>query len=298
MKISDIINGPWAITPEMHNEIRSIYAKHLRGEKIDIKDIEAKTGKTLENKEQDYEVINNTAIITIDGVIAKKMNLLSRISGGVSTQLIERDIRNTIEDSDIEKLILYMDTPGGTVDGTFELANFIFEQRGKKPIITFTDGQLASAGYLIGAATDAIYISGNTTQVGSIGVVAAHEDYSKMEEKIGIKTTEIYSGRYKRIVSQYAPLSEDGRRTMQEEVDYLYSVFIDAVAKFRGTTSEDVLNRMSTDSKRIFIGHQAINAGLVDGVSTLNSLIYRSQKEERTQRVRATVEKKIQERRL
>lgn len=298
MKIIDIINGPWAITPEMYNEIRSIYAKHLRGEKIDIKDIETKTGKTLQNKEQGYEVINNTAIIPIEGVIAKRMNLFMEISGGVSTQLIERDIRNALEDSDIEKIILHIDSPGGTVDGTFELANFIFEQKGKKPLIVYTDGIMASAAYAIASASDAIYISGDTTQVGSIGVVAAHEDYSKMEEKIGIKTTEIYSGRYKRIVSQYAPLSEDGRRTMQEEVDYLYSVFIDAVAKFRGTTSEDVLNRMSTDSKRIFIGYQAINAGLVDGVSTLNSLIYRSQKEERTQRVRAIVEKKIQERRL
>ena len=273
MKIIDIINGPWAITPPMLNEVRSIYAKHLRGEKLNLKEIEAATGIELKNKPQGYEVINGSAIIQVEGVIAKKMNLFMNISGGASTQLIERDIRNALNDPAVNKIILLVDSPGGTVDGTFELAEFIYEQRGKKPIIAFTDGQIASAAYAIASAADQIYISGNTVAVGSIGVVAAHEDISKMEEKLGIKTTEIYSGKYKRIISQYAPLSDEGRKTIQDEVDYLYSVFIDAVAKFRGTTAEDVLERMSTDSKRIFIGHQAIEAGLVDGVYTLDGLI-------------------------
>jgi len=179
---------------------------------------------------------------------------------------LERDIRNALNDSGVGKIILYIDSPGGTVDGTFDLANFIFNNRGQKPIIAYTDGMMLSAAYAIGAAADAVFISGDTTMVGSIGIVAAHEDYSKLEEKIGIKTTEIYSGRYKRIISQYAPLSEEGKKTIQDEVDYLYSIFINDVAKFRGTTSKDVLSRMSTDAKRIFIGHQAITAGLVDGL--------------------------------
>ena len=273
MKIIDIINGPWAITPEMLNEIRSIYAKHLRGEKINIKEIEAQTGKSLQKKEQGYEVINGAAIIPLEGVIAKKMNLFTQISGGTSSQLVERDIRNALNDSAVEKIILYIDSPGGTIDGTFELANFIYENRGKKPIIAFTDGMMLSAAYAIGAAADAVFISGDTASVGSIGVVAAHEDISKYEEKIGIKTTEIYSGKFKRVASQYAPLSEDGRKTIQDEVDYLYSIFISDVAKFRGTTPEDVFQRMSTDAKRYFTGKEAITAGLVDGVSTLDRLI-------------------------
>lgn len=273
MRIIDILSGPWAITSEMLIEIRSIYAKHLRGEKINVKDIEAATGKTLQRKEQGYEVVNRAAIIPIDGVIAKKMNLLMDISGGASTQLIERDIRAALDDPQVDRLILNVDSPGGTVDGTFELADFVFSQRGKKPIIAFTNGMMASAAYAIASAADMVYISGDTTQVGSIGVVTAHEDYSKLEEKFGVKTTEIYSGKYKRIVSQVSPLSDEGRKTLQDEIDYLYSVFVDAVAKHRGATTELVLSAMSTDVKRIFIGKQAIEAGLVDGVATLDQLI-------------------------
>ena len=153
-----------------------------------------------------------------------------------------------------------------------DLTNLIFENRGKKPIITYTDGMLLSAAYAIGAAADAVYISGDTTVVGSIGVVAAHEDISKMEEKLGMKTTEIYAGKFKRIASQYAPLSAEGFTSIKERVDYLYSVFINEVAKFRGIAAEDVFRKMSTDVKPLFMGRQAVDAGLVDGVSTLEQL--------------------------
>lgn len=273
MRLIDIIDGPWAITPEMLHEIRSIYAKHLRGEKIDIQAVEARVGKPLDKKEQTYDVIDGTAIIPIEGVIAKKMNMFSRISGGVSTQLIERDIREALNDKEVRQIILYIDSPGGTVDGTFELANFIFENRGKKPIISYTDGMMHSAAYAIGSAADKVFISGDTAAVGSIGVVTAHEDISKWEEKIGVKTTEIYAGRYKRIASEYAPLSAEGFITIKERIDYLYSIFINTVAKFRGVSPDDVLTKMSTDVKPYFIGQQAITAGLVDGISTLNGLI-------------------------
>ncbi|MBI3582382.1 MAG: S49 family peptidase [Nitrospinae bacterium] len=273
MKLIDIINGPWAITAEMLNEIRSIYAKHLRGEKINIKDIEARTGKELLNKPQGYDLINGNAIIPIEGVIAKKMNLLTQISGGASTQLVERDFKAALNDPAVEKIILNIDSPGGTIDGTFELANLIYESRGKKPIIAYTDGSMLSAAYAIGSAADKIFISGDTTTVGSIGVVAAHEDISKLKEKLGIKTTEIYAGKYKRIASQYQPLSAEGFASIKERVDYLYGVFVNEVAKFRGVSAEEVIQKMSTDAASLFMGKQAIEAGLVDGVSTLDQLI-------------------------
>lgn len=273
MKLTDIINGPWAITPDMLNEIRSIYAKHLRGEKINIKDIEARTGEALKNKPQGYDLINGAAIIPIEGVIAKKMNLFMQISGGASTQLIERDFKAALSDSAVEKIILNIDSPGGAIDGTFELANLIYGSRGKKPVIAYTDGMMASAAYAIGSAADKIYISGDTAAVGSIGVVAAHEDISKFEEKLGVKTTEIYAGKYKRIASQYQPLSAEGFASIKEQVDYLYGVFMDEVAKFRGVSIEEVFAKMSTDVKSLFRGRQAIEAGLVDGVAALDQLI-------------------------
>lgn len=271
MRLIDIVCGPWAITPEMLLEIQGIYATHMRGEKINIPDVEAKLGRKLDNRYESFQVIDGVAVIPVDGVIAKRMNLFSQISGGASTELIKRDIEQALNDPSIKGIILYVDSPGGTVDGTSELADFIFNSRGQKPIVAFSDGMICSAAYWIAAAAESIYISGDTNMIGSIGVVAAHRDLSKREEQYGVKTTEITAGRYKRIASQYAPLTEEGRADIQEKVDYLYAAFAGDVARYRGTSVEDVVARMADG--RVFTGKQSIAAGLVDGVATLDDLI-------------------------
>lgn len=72
MKLIDILTSPWAIVPSKYAEITNIYFTHLRGEKIDIKGIEAQIGKPLDNQEQGYSVENGVAVIPIDGVISKR----------------------------------------------------------------------------------------------------------------------------------------------------------------------------------------------------------------------------------
>jgi len=67
----------------------------------------------------------------------------------------------------------------------------------------------------VGTAAPQVYISSDVVQAGSIGVVATHIDVSKAEEQRGLKTTEIVAGRYKRIASQHAPLSAEGRQTLR-----------------------------------------------------------------------------------
>ncbi|MGH9119316.1 MAG: S49 family peptidase, partial [Acidimicrobiales bacterium] len=172
MRLIDIMTAPWAIVPEKLIEIRTIYETHLRGEKIDLKQLEARLGEPLAPTEQGYSVEHGVAIIPIEGVIGKKMNLLTRISGGASTQLISRDLQAALRDRAVHQIVLKIDSPGGSVDGTQELAREVREAAAAKPIIAYADGMMASAGYWIGAAADEIYISGNTAQIGAIGVVA------------------------------------------------------------------------------------------------------------------------------
>lgn len=271
MKLLDIINGPWAIRPEMLGEIQNIYRMHMRGDKIDIKAIEEKLGRDLKNEPKGYQVKDGVAVLTIDGVIAKRMNLMMEISGGVSSELIARDFKQALADPDVRSILLDIDSPGGTVAGTQELANLIFEARSQKTIIAYADGTMCSSAYWIGSAAGKMYISGDTVEVGSIGVVAAHVDYSEWERQKGIKTTEITAGEYKRILSDVRPLTESGRAYLQDILDTMYSAFLSDVAKFRGVSVDKVLSDMA-DGK-IFIGKQAITAGLVDGVSTFDRLI-------------------------
>ena len=273
MRLLDVVNSPWVTTPETLREIRDIYVTHLRGEKIDVRGIEERLGRPLRNEPKPYGVMDGVAVIPIEGVMAKRMNLLSEISGGVSTQLVERDFKQALADDAVHSILLLVDSPGGAVEGTQELAQTIFASRGQKPIVALGESTIASGAYWVGSAADKLYITGDTTLVGSIGVVATHIDYSAAEEKRGVKYTEITSGRYKRIASEHRPLSAEGEATIKDWTDHIYSVFVDAVAAHRGVSAEKVLNDMADG--RMFMGRRAVAAGLVDGFATLPSLVER-----------------------
>jgi signal peptide peptidase SppA len=270
-KVLDILNSPWAMEPRKHEQIVAIYSAYIRGDKIDIAAIEAQIGKPLQNEEQGYQIIDGVAVIPVQGVIAKRMNLFSRISGGVSTQLVSRDLHAALADSRVHAIMLDIDSPGGTVDGTQGLAAEAFAARAQKPIVAYADGMMTSGAYWIGSACEEVYISGDTVITGSIGVATQHADVSKANEKYGVTVTDIYAGKYKRIASENKPLSDEGRAAMQEIVDQLYSVFVNDVARNRGVDTDAVLKNMADG--RLFVGRPAIQAGLVDGVSTFHALI-------------------------
>lgn len=272
MKVLDILAAPWAILPEKKLEIDGIYATHLRGEKIDIKGVEAALGRPLNNQQQGYSVINGVAVLAIDGVIAKRMNLLTQISGGVSTTQLQQDFTQALEDPSVSAIVLQIDSPGGAVDGTQEMANLIYQARGKKPIVALADGCMCSAAYWIGAAADQVFAGSDTTMVGSIGVVASHVDVSGAEAQRGVKTTEITAGKFKRVASQYGPLSQEGRQSIQDQLDHIYGVFTGAVSQYRGIGNADAVDQTMADG-RVFLGQQAVDAGLVDGISTLDQII-------------------------
>lgn len=275
-RLLDVLTSPWAIMPEKLLEIQAVYFTHLRGDKIDLAGLEDKFAKSPSSSAPDtaYDLRNGVAIIPVHGIIAKRMNLFTRISGGISTQLLKRDILAAVDDPQVRSIILDVDSPGGTVDGTEELADAIAAAAGVKQVVAYTDGLMTSAAYWIASAADMIYISGETPTIGSIGVVTAHVDYSGYEEKIGVKTTEIYAGKYKRIASEYRPLSTEGRAYLQDQVDYLYSIFVNKVSAHRaGQLSIPKEGTIPWAEGKLFTGIQALEAGLVDGVETKDRII-------------------------
>lgn len=273
MNLSDVLAAPWAILPSKLEEIHAVASAHARGERPDLAGIEARLGRPLDNQPSPLRVVDGVAVVALDGVLAKRMNLMTQISGGTSTQLAAQTLRRAIDDPAVQAIVLAIDSPGGSVDGTEALASVVREGAQRKRILTLADGCMASSAYWIGAAAGPgnVYLAEKTTLMGSIGVVAKHVDVSGAETQSGVKTTEITAGRFKRVASPYAPLTDAGRQTLQDQVDYIYSLFVESVARDRGVSTDRVLNRMAEG--RIFTGQQAIDAGLADGFSTMENLI-------------------------
>jgi capsid assembly protease len=280
MKLIDILLAPWAISAARLNEIRELYVAHTRREKLDLKAWEAASGRPAGSDREPYQVLDGVAVIPLQGVLTKADSAWNRLCGMTGTAQIRQDLQTALNDPQVHSILLNIDSPGGTVDGTQELAAAVFAARAQKPIVSLADGCMCSAALWVGSAAEKVFITSDTTEVGSIGVVATHVDVSKAEDQYGRKTTEITAGKYKRIASQYQPLSEEGRASIQAQVDHIYSVFVEEVAQFRAASVDTVLAQMADG--RVFLGKQAIEAGLVDGVSTLSVLVAQMNEDRRS----------------
>ena len=245
----------WAVVPDKLQSLSTIMA-------LDLEDI------PLESPPVGEICSDGTGIIRIYGMIEPRPSLFSEIFGGVAISDLAANFVNYLNDENVKRIVLEVDSPGGLIDGVQNLSEQILSARGIKPITAFVQSWACSAAYWIASAADKVIISSKTDGVGSIGVVAIHRDMSEKEKQEGIKTTEIIAGKYKRAASQYQPLSPDGQKSLQERVDYLYGIFVYQVARNRGVTVDKVLETMADG--RIFIGQQAIDAGLVDGIGTMD----------------------------
>lgn len=270
MKLLDIVNGAWALKAENLVEIQGIFRTHLNGEKIDIAGVEARLGRPLANEQKKYTVREGgVAVLAVEGVLAPKANLFTEISGGSSTQMLGNQVRGALADGSVRSLILEIDSPGGSVFGTPELSDVIFEGSKVKPIVSVATAQMCSGALWVGTSANASYLSSPMVQAGSLGVVM-RRSYQPADAS-GPVVEEITAGKYKRVGSPDKPLNKDEKAYYQAQADHMYVVFATAMAKNLGISVDVVLDRMADG--RVFIGQQAIDCGLVSGFSTVDAMV-------------------------
>jgi signal peptide peptidase SppA len=256
-----IQNRVWALHPAKLEEMYLFFDRILVGEKLEFPQVAV--GKGGNKADEAFEVRGGVAILPVYGIIDKRMNMFMQFSGGTSTELLARDFKKALGDPAVKAILLDVDSPGGSVDGTKELADLILASRDVKPVVAYANGLMASAAYWIGAGAPMIF-AGATAEVGSIGVALMHYDYSAADALAGVKRTVITGGEYKRIASDEKPLSKEGREYLQAMVDDYYALFLEGVALARGSEPESVHEKMANG--RIFVGKKALKAGLVDKI--------------------------------
>jgi len=254
---------PWAILPQYHQTICRVVADRLSG------------GLHLEFPDKDERRFNddayqmgNVAVIPVYGVMAKRMNMIMAFSGGTSTEIVGRDFEEALNDRTVEAIVLDIDSPGGTVDGSFTLAEKVYNARGQKPIVAFVNGMATSAAYLLASAADVI-VGQRLGMVGSIGIYTTHVDYSQANEQEGIRVTYIYAGEYKVTANEDEALAQDGLEYLQGFVDRTYKDFVDDVARNRGLDAQAVVDTKA----RVYLEDEALALGLIDTVGELPGAI-------------------------
>ena len=214
-------------------------------------------------KTYDVTYHGNVGIIHISGIISRHTDMFAQFFGlgSASVENIAKDFQSLLDNEEVKSIILDFDTPGGAITGVNELSEIIYNARGIKPIKAYVTGLACSAGYFLASACDEIIID-EMGQVGSIGVMRV---VSKQNDKSVI------------FKSSQSPMknieadSELGKAEYQAKVDYLASIFIDKVAKYRGITSDEVITRGNKGG--VLVGAVAVTAGLADRLGSMDMLI-------------------------
>lgn len=277
--IGAVAATPWAIHPSKGRAILEVLRERaIRGAPaaLDAHDDEyERTQAERMTPAQDRKIAaqdGGVAVLPLLGVISQRMDMMTEFSGGTSTERFAKQFMSLVSNGDVKAIIIDVDSPGGAVTGTPELAEIIFNARGSKPIIAQVNSLAASAAYWIAAAASEVVCT-PTGEVGSIGVYTVHEDISKMLEAEGFKETFIYAGKYKVEGNPYEPLGDDAKAAMQSRVDDYYGMFLRDVAKGRGVSVSDV--EKNYGQGRVFGAEDALKAGMIDRVGTMAQTLER-----------------------
>ena len=267
MNIHDI-NGLWAIRPEAGEALQHSLERFIESATPEqMAAFFLSRAKPSAPEPLPYAVRGDgVAVLQIEGALSKRPSFWG---DGVTYEQVVAGVQKAQADSAVRSIILAWDSPGGTVDGAQEASDALFAMRQTgKPMESVAVGQMTSAAEMVGSAAGPVWASSDTTDMGSIGVLAIHRDFSGMEEKWGIKTTLLTAGKYKGV--GFGPLNAEAKAILQEGLDHSYDVFKKTVARNRGI-SMDAVERMAEG--RVFKGQQAVQVGLASGIATVSSRV-------------------------
>ena len=176
-------------------------------------------------------------------------------------------------DPNVSAIVLDVNSPGGTYAGTPETANAVRQWAATKPVIAVVDTLMASAAYFIGAQANQVVVT-PSGELGSIGVLVAHIEYSKAMEAQGVTTTIVRSRPGKAAANPFEPLTPAARAAISASVQEADAEFLKAVARGRRMSVPQV--RQLADkggAARLLSAQRAVELGLADRIATMPEVL-------------------------
>lgn len=211
-----------------------------------------------------YAVRDGVAIIEVTGTLVHRGEWVGESSGTTSYEGLTAQVVAAAADPNVRGIALEVDSFGGEVAGAFDLADTVRAARARKPVWAFVAEAALSGGYVLASQADRIIVP-RTGEVGSIGVLTIHADYSQRLADEGVAVTMIYAGRHKVDANPYEQLPEDVRDALQARVERTRQLFAETVAAGRGARLT-VQAALATEAQ-VYQGADAVEAGLADEVA-------------------------------
>ena len=263
---SAILKSVWAIEPLTALAYGAMISSLLNGEEFEVPNAEiiqpfakARNGNISNTFDEAEE--GSAAIIPLKGTLMKS----DQWCGPVGMETIGNWIKDAYDSRNIDAVIIDSDTPGGTVDGVESLSEII-ENR-NKPVVSFFDGMLCSAGEWITAPSDLTIAATPLSQIGSIGVMFSFADIQPYYEEMGVKFHTIVADQSKdknQIFYDMLKGNYDGIK--KEMLNPMAIAFQEHMEKFRPKSTEN------QRTGKVFFAKDVIGS-LVDSIGNLDFAI-------------------------
>ena len=206
----------------------------------------------------------NTSTVNLQSPNLQEIRLSGEI---IDANIVLEQINNAKLQDNIKGVLFVVDSPGGAVAPSIEIAYAIKELNELKPVIAYATGTMASGSYYASIYAKKIY-SNPGSMIGSIGVIIQSIDASELLSKIGIKPQTVKVGTYKNAGTPTRTWNEQEKDELNKVIKGTYDLFVTSVAKARNLNVQD--HKIYADA-HIFTASQAKEVGLIDEVATITS---------------------------
>ena len=217
-------------------------------------------------EDEKYAVSDGVAVIPIIGALTKYD---SSISEGPSMLRLVKAIRAAAKDASVKSILLHVDSPGGTVAGTDELASAVAKANTIKPVVAFIDDLGASAAYWIASQAGKV-IASPVASVGNVGVFTTLVDTSQRAKISGIKVHVIKTGAMKAIGESGVEVTPDQLAYLEDFIGKIGAKFVGAIKASRNLSDE---SEHAIADGRLFVADEAKALGLVDDVMRMEDVV-------------------------
>lgn len=180
----------------------------------------------------------------------------------INADAILKEIEDVQKDPKIKGVLLNVNSPGGAVPPSIEIAYAIKALKEHKPVVAYASGIMASGSYYASIYANTI-IANPGSIVGSIGVIMESANIEKLMDTIGVETQIVKQGTYKEAGTPTREWTAEERAELERLTKDTYELFITDVANARGL---DVHDSKAYADAHIFSAKRAKNAGLIDHV--------------------------------
>lgn len=219
--------------------------------------------------EKPVDAGDGVRVIPLNGIVSHGENKYTRFYlGMLETDNVAAWVENAVADPAVKAMVLSVNSPGGYVTGTAELANIVAEASRSKPIIAHTSTLMASAAYWISSAASLVYATPSAT-VGSIGVFTTHLDMSEWMEANGLRLEVFKSGENKAAGIGGTSLTDGQKAILQADIDSIGAEFRAAVVGRRRLVAPAALDGRALGARAAV----EQGTGLVDSLANLKQAI-------------------------